>query len=311
MDELRDIKGYEGLYAVTKDGRIWSYPKGSKNVHGLWLKPSKIGNTNMKDNMYYGVLLTKDKKQVCRRVHRLVAQAWIPNPHNKKFINHKDGNKLNNHIDNLEWVTSKENNQHAIKTGLKKLVRKNGDVWAVNSGGYKRYMTKEDDEIRIIRVDEHEKYGLPPHKPKKRGLKEGTIRKRSSGWWIKENGKMRKIVLRDYAKYGLKSDRRAVGTDGKRERKDGEIWQGSKGWHILENGIIRRIKKSEYDTYGIVKSGGSIHRHEGDVWFYESSGSWMTLQDGRIRRVKKGEYEKYGIDAKGAFRKPERRNGEG
>ena len=53
-----------------------------------------------------------------RSIHRLVAQAFIPNSDNKQYVNHKDGNKLNNCVDNLEWVTAKENTQHAIDTGL-------------------------------------------------------------------------------------------------------------------------------------------------------------------------------------------------
>lgn len=52
-------------------------------------------------------------------VHRLVALEYIPNPGNKPYVNHKDGNKLNNHYSNLEWVTAKENSDHAIRTGLR------------------------------------------------------------------------------------------------------------------------------------------------------------------------------------------------
>lgn len=64
------------------------------------------------------VLIIGTNKNSLHSIHRLVAQAFIPNPENKKTVNHKDGNKLNNCIDNLEWATEKENQQHKWKNGL-------------------------------------------------------------------------------------------------------------------------------------------------------------------------------------------------
>lgn len=69
---------------------------------------------------YLSVDLYKDGKRVTRGVHRLVAEAFIPNPENKPEVNHKDGNKHNNSISNLEWVTKKENVRHAWDNGLVK-----------------------------------------------------------------------------------------------------------------------------------------------------------------------------------------------
>lgn len=83
------------------------------------------------------------------QVHRLVASAFIPNPHNKKYVNHKDGNKTNNHYKNLEWVTCKENAQHAIKNGLTRPLQKNeGNI---------RYTTEQCREV-IKRVRAGMKY---------------------------------------------------------------------------------------------------------------------------------------------------------
>ena len=68
---------------------------------------------------YRRVVLMKDGKQVNALVHRLIAQTFIPNPENKPYINHIDGDKTNNSVSNLEWCTQKENVHHAMKTGLK------------------------------------------------------------------------------------------------------------------------------------------------------------------------------------------------
>ena len=100
-----DILGYEGLYAIDGMGRVYSY------------KSKKYMGSN-KGHPYKSVALSKDGKTKTFRVHRLVAKTFIPNPHNKPQVNHKDGNKLNNEVSNLEWCTSKENNHHAYKKKL-------------------------------------------------------------------------------------------------------------------------------------------------------------------------------------------------
>lgn len=100
---MKDIKDYEGLYAVTSCGKVWSYR--SKK----FLKPSDNGNG------YLVVKLYKDGTQKTLRVHRLVAEAYIDNPDNKPQINHIDKNKTHNYVGNLEWSTAKENIQHSVK----------------------------------------------------------------------------------------------------------------------------------------------------------------------------------------------------
>lgn len=93
-----------------------------------------------------GSYLTVALNRKSQYVHRLVAIHFIPNPENKKCVNHIDGNKLNNHIGNLEWATHSENNSHAIRTGLKDPIHKAKGViqYDLNWNEIARYRTSED-----------------------------------------------------------------------------------------------------------------------------------------------------------------------
>ena len=106
----KDIKGYEGLYQVSNKGRVKSFHRKKIKL----LKRHDFRN-------YYAVRLYKDGIIENFLVHRLVAEFFIPNPQNKPQVNHKDGNKLNNCVENLEWVTIQENLLHAVKIGLHKM----------------------------------------------------------------------------------------------------------------------------------------------------------------------------------------------
>lgn len=101
----------DGLFEVFENGRIFRINRSGKPECTFY-------NMGRKDNGYYAVNTMVKGKQKHFYVHRLIAKAFIPNPENKPQVNHKDGNKLNNEIDNLEWVTSKENVRHAYKNML-------------------------------------------------------------------------------------------------------------------------------------------------------------------------------------------------
>lgn len=99
----KDIKGYEGHYQVSDDGRVRSL----KSKEPLVMKPHPAGRG------YETVCLCKNGNAKHAYIHRLVAEIFLENPENKPTVNHKDGNRLNNHVDNLEFMTYSENNQHA------------------------------------------------------------------------------------------------------------------------------------------------------------------------------------------------------
>lgn len=106
MEEWKDIKGYEGLYQVSTMGRVRSLPR--KNARGQQLKGRYLKPLTTSDG-YLCVRPFKGGKGRTILVHRLVAQAFIPNPDNKPVINHKNEVKTDNRIENIEWATVEYN----------------------------------------------------------------------------------------------------------------------------------------------------------------------------------------------------------
>jgi len=132
MARWSEIKGYEGLYLLSSDGDVIALPKTVKgrNESGAILiqrkaRPIKKHLRGRDGLMYEAVTLSKDGKSKAYSVHRLVANAFLPNPHGLPEVNHKDENPLNNSVDNLEWCTrqynidySKSKSIRQIKDGL-------------------------------------------------------------------------------------------------------------------------------------------------------------------------------------------------
>lgn len=121
-DRIEDTDS--GIYRITDEGRLFTQTKRKIPLVGKGMEFSgefkviiepEREMSYIKNNRGYLSVVVRKKTHM---LHRLVAQAFIPNPKNKPFVNHIDGNKLNNRVDNLEWCTTAENNRHARKTGL-------------------------------------------------------------------------------------------------------------------------------------------------------------------------------------------------
>ena len=134
QEEWRPVVGYEGLYEVSNLGRVRSLPRtmksrrgkeqGGYHLKGRVLKQHDTGN---------GYLAVPMTKGVCKMVHRLVLEAFVPNPDNKPCCDHIDANRKNNRVENLRWATYSENNSHPHAVSLRsrqvlQLDKNTGDV---------------------------------------------------------------------------------------------------------------------------------------------------------------------------------------
>lgn len=112
------LKNFEDYFEITQNGLVRSKPRQIFNGRGYFTTKSKILKYGLAWGKYYSVDLFINNKNFKRRVHRLVAETFIPNPLNLPQVNHKDTDKFNNNVDNLEWCTNKENVNHAHNMGL-------------------------------------------------------------------------------------------------------------------------------------------------------------------------------------------------
>jgi DNA-binding NarL/FixJ family response regulator len=110
MEEIwKDVPGWEGIYQISNLSRI-------RCIRVTYFEGDDFGDC-------IRVTLSDNERKERHPIHRLVAQAFIGIPAENLVVNHKDGNKRNNRVDNLEWVTQSENMKHALRTGLKKILR--------------------------------------------------------------------------------------------------------------------------------------------------------------------------------------------
>jgi hypothetical protein len=115
---MKDIKGFEGLYAITEDGRVWSYPRKENNKRRIFYLHGRFRKPQVNTAGYFHVALIKNGRTKVALLHRLIAAAFIPNPKRLREVNHKNGKKRDNRIQNLEWCNHRQNCRHASEAGL-------------------------------------------------------------------------------------------------------------------------------------------------------------------------------------------------
>lgn len=138
IEEWRDIAGFGGYYQISNTGKVRSHGGKNGRNRGEWYLRALSAN----HDGYLKVRLVKGDRDETQRVHTLVAKAFIPNPNNFDTVNHKDGNKTNNRVDNLEWADRSQQMIHAYKLGLKKPMKGCSNYWAKLT----------PDDVRYIRT---------------------------------------------------------------------------------------------------------------------------------------------------------------
>lgn len=151
MEVWKDIQGYEGLYQVNSLGEIKSLSHKTQNRQGVYYTNNKILKSTLNNKGYLTVKLTKQGKQKGFKIHRLVAIAFIKNELNLPQVNHKDENKENNKVDNLEWCTNKYNANYGTKAKRQgdKIKGKNNPMYGKSTFGNKGHKHSEETKRKI------------------------------------------------------------------------------------------------------------------------------------------------------------------
>ena len=155
-EEWRPIEGYEGLYEVSNTGRVRSLDRYVKNGRSYRFQKGRVLSPAKNTGGYFSVCLQGRRFMI----HRLVAQAFIPNPDNLPQVNHRDENKLNNRVDNLEWCDHIYNMNYGTKNiRAKETAIKNGSWSGLSREEWrKKYYQENKDKIKEYRREYSKKY---------------------------------------------------------------------------------------------------------------------------------------------------------
>ena len=148
MDTLYDVVGYEGLYKINKNGEVWG------------CKRNKFLRQYNDPDGYFCLRLCKDNHTTHHRIHRLLAQVFIPNPENLPLTDHIDQNKINNILDNLRWASHSTNQQNKKKGKRNTSGYYNIGTTRHNNGEYWRISFEKDKQIVFSKCFKKDKYTL-------------------------------------------------------------------------------------------------------------------------------------------------------
>jgi hypothetical protein len=159
QEEWKDIIGYEGYYQISNLGRVKFLERKLIGTCGKFSRTTvlkeKIHRFQIFGMGYYATYLTINKVTKSKYIHRLIAIHFIDNPHNLPFVNHIDGNKLNNAIENLEWVSNRENVCHG-KKNIKKSSQYSGVSWQKDRNKWKSQIYHNGKVFHLGRFDTEE-----------------------------------------------------------------------------------------------------------------------------------------------------------
>ncbi len=156
MEIWKDIKGYEGFYQISNYGQVKSMNRSVKYSNGKIVKyKSKLRNASCSE--YRLISLSKNGNVKVFKISRLVAMHFLPKIKYKNIVNHKDGNKYNDHVSNLEWCNNSENVLHAVKNNLTKTKNKvSGVFFEERRNKWAAYLYRNNKNIFIGRYENYE-----------------------------------------------------------------------------------------------------------------------------------------------------------